>query len=179
MDVSCRMTIALQVRGLRKRYTAGMASCGASAEVLRGVDLTVFAGEALLVAGDPGAGKSTLMLCLAGLLSVDAGDIEWFASRDRSAAARHVVYHIARGDLLRAGASSEPHIHLVDLGAGTLERTLDDWIAARRNAGDAVIVTTRRIIDAPYAVDRVVSLRNGTLRASLRPTARVAERAGR
>src|SRR5690349_11183858 len=112
------MTIALEIRGLRKRYTVGVGACVASAEVLRGIDLTVRAGEAIAIVGDAGSGKSTLLLCAAGLLGAEAGAIEWFGSSERSVAARRVMYHVARTDLMRSGSMDEPHLHLVDVRGG-------------------------------------------------------------
>ena len=68
----------LTARSLVKSYRAGIAGCSARADALRGVDLEIGAGEAMGIIGPVGAGKSTLMLCLAGLLRPDAGTISWF-----------------------------------------------------------------------------------------------------
>jgi len=57
----------LEARGLRKSF-GGL-------RVLRGVDLTVRAGEAVVVAGPNGAGKTTLLRLLAGLLRPEAGEV--------------------------------------------------------------------------------------------------------
>lgn len=60
-------TPLLQARGLARRY-------GAQA-VFEGVDLQVQRGEFVAIVGDSGVGKSTLLNCLAGLDSWDAGQV--------------------------------------------------------------------------------------------------------
>ncbi len=57
----------VEARGLTRNYGAVRA--------LRGVDLTLQAGEVLLVLGPNGAGKSTLLRSLAGLLRPQAGTV--------------------------------------------------------------------------------------------------------
>jgi polar amino acid transport system ATP-binding protein len=57
----------LSVEAVHKRFGA--------LEVLRGVDLTVRAGEVAVVVGPSGAGKSTLLRCINHLERIDAGRI--------------------------------------------------------------------------------------------------------
>lgn len=57
----------LEVRGVEKRF--------AGVHALRGVSLSIAAGEVLAVVGENGAGKSTLMKILAGVQSPDAGEV--------------------------------------------------------------------------------------------------------
>jgi heme ABC exporter ATP-binding subunit CcmA len=57
----------LEARGLRRSF-GGL-------RVLGGVDLTVRAGEAVVVAGPNGAGKTTLLRLLAGLMRPEAGEV--------------------------------------------------------------------------------------------------------
>ncbi len=52
------------------------ASYGA-VEVLRGVDFTVRQGEIVALLGTNGAGKSTILRCISGLLKPDAGEIRY------------------------------------------------------------------------------------------------------
>ncbi|UZF92003.1 phosphonate ABC transporter ATP-binding protein [Bosea sp. NBC_00550] len=55
----------IKIEGLKKSY--------AGRPVLQGIDLTVKAGEFLVVLGPSGAGKSTLLRCINGLAQPDAG----------------------------------------------------------------------------------------------------------
>ncbi len=57
----------LSVHGLAKRYAASL--------VFTGVDLDVAAGEFVAIVGESGVGKSTLLNCIAGLDSIDAGAV--------------------------------------------------------------------------------------------------------
>ena len=66
-----------EVRGLVKTYLQGKVAVAA----LSGVDLTVAAGEFLVVAGSSGSGKSTLLHLLGGLDRPDRGEVS-FAGKD-------------------------------------------------------------------------------------------------
>lgn len=61
----------LKVQNLTKAYR----SAQENVEVLRGVNLTVAAGECIALTGESGSGKSTLLHLIAGLDQADAGDI--------------------------------------------------------------------------------------------------------
>jgi putative ABC transport system ATP-binding protein len=63
--------IVLSVRNLTKIYR----SAGEQIEVLRGVNLSVAAGERVALTGESGSGKSTLLHLIAGLDRADGGEI--------------------------------------------------------------------------------------------------------
>lgn len=148
--------------------------CVATTRVLRNVELSVHAGEAIGILGARGSGKSTLLLCLAGLLGPDAGVVRWFGDPTMGSAARHVLYHVARTDLLRVGRADCPHIHLVDVPIlPGISPDLDDWIERRCLAGDSVIVAAPSRAMFPPELS-VFSLSEGRLRR-LEDRARVAE----
>lgn len=59
----------LEVRNIQKEYEGK--------PLLRGISLTVEAGETLALLGASGSGKSTLLRIIAGLENADAGDVLW------------------------------------------------------------------------------------------------------
>ena len=59
--------LLLEIRDLRASYGA--------VEVLRGIDFTVAQGEIVALLGTNGAGKSTILRCISGLLAPDSGHI--------------------------------------------------------------------------------------------------------
>jgi putative ABC transport system ATP-binding protein len=65
------MSSVIQIRGLSKSYQDGDRSIG----VIRGLDMTLNAGESLAVTGPSGSGKSTLLNLLAGLIACDEGEL--------------------------------------------------------------------------------------------------------
>ena len=66
-------TTMLAGRGLHKSFGPTPA--------LRGVDVSVDAGEVLAVMGPSGAGKSTLLHCLAGILTPESGEVTFDGQR--------------------------------------------------------------------------------------------------
>jgi D-xylose transport system ATP-binding protein len=60
-------TPTLELRGITKSF--------GSVEALRGVDFEVREGEVMALVGDNGAGKSTLIKCVAGINSIDSGEV--------------------------------------------------------------------------------------------------------
>lgn len=63
----------IQAQALAKRFGA--------TEALRGVDLTIAAGEVLAIMGPSGSGKSTLLHCIAGVLVPDEGSVTFNGAR--------------------------------------------------------------------------------------------------
>jgi len=61
--------LLLEFRNVKKHFAA--------VEVLRGVNMTVRAGQVTALVGDNGAGKTTLIKCLAGIFQLDEGSIIW------------------------------------------------------------------------------------------------------
>jgi putative ABC transport system ATP-binding protein len=84
----------VEVRGLRKRYEAEAAPVRA----LRGLDLTIDAGEFVAVMGPSGCGKSTLLSLLAGLDTPTDGEVVLagisLAGRDENELARIRRAHV-------------------------------------------------------------------------------------
>jgi len=77
------MSDCLSLRGVSKSYEAGIRGCSAAVRVLRDVDLDVSAGEIVGVTAAPSAGKTTLLMCAAGLLRPDRGSVSWFGGPSR------------------------------------------------------------------------------------------------
>lgn len=73
MSDSLQTAFILEASGLRKEYQSGHRKI----EVLRGVDVSVRAGETISIRGESGSGKSTLLNLLAGIEVPDAGDVAW------------------------------------------------------------------------------------------------------
>ena len=59
----------LKVTGLNKSF--------GPVHVLHDVDFAVYPGEVTALVGDNGAGKSTLVKCIAGINTIDTGQVEW------------------------------------------------------------------------------------------------------
>jgi D-xylose transport system ATP-binding protein len=59
----------LEIRGVHKRFGA--------VHALRGVDFSVRPGEVMALVGDNGAGKTVLTKCIAGIYTIDEGEIAW------------------------------------------------------------------------------------------------------
>lgn len=66
-----RQAPIIQARGVKKIYRSGQLRV----EALRSIDMEVAKGEMVAIMGPSGCGKTTLLNCLAGLDTIDEGDI--------------------------------------------------------------------------------------------------------
>ncbi|AEV73409.1 ABC-type multidrug transport system, ATPase component [Mycolicibacterium rhodesiae NBB3] len=65
----------LSAQGIEKSFRQGMWPVSHRQSVLRGVDLTLSPGEVVVLVGENGSGKSTMMKILVGELAPDAGTV--------------------------------------------------------------------------------------------------------
>jgi ABC-type branched-subunit amino acid transport system ATPase component len=86
-----RDDLLLDIRGLRASYGA--------VEVLRGIDFTVARGEIVALLGTNGAGKSTILRCISGLMPSDDGRIT-FDGED--------LTHVSTEETVRRGVTQVP-----------------------------------------------------------------------
>ncbi|MDT4987575.1 MAG: D-xylose transport system ATP-binding protein [Micromonosporaceae bacterium] len=69
IDFLPRGEVVLEVKGLNKSF--------GPVHVLHDIEFSVRAGEVIALVGDNGAGKSTLVKCIAGINSLDSGEIHF------------------------------------------------------------------------------------------------------
>ncbi len=118
----------VRARDVRRTFDAAVAPVRA----LRGVDLTVEAGEFVVLVGPSGAGKSTFLDVVAGLEPIDAGAVE-----------------VAGVDLTTAGERDLAHLRRRHLGIVFQFFNLIDGMTALENVALAALVggATRRDAD--------------------------------
>jgi putative ABC transport system ATP-binding protein len=63
---------AVRARGIVKSFGTG----NTQITVLKGIDLDIYLGELLLLVGESGGGKTTLLSAIAGILDIDSGEID-------------------------------------------------------------------------------------------------------
>ena len=73
----------------------GLIKAMGSRTVLSGVDLAILEGESVVLRGDNGTGKTTLLRCLAGLVRLDAGLVRWFERSPMETTARRMIGMVA------------------------------------------------------------------------------------
>jgi len=95
--------LAVEVKGLAKSYDKPL---------IKGLDLTIEAGEKVAIIGPNGIGKTTLLRCLLGDLKPDYGTVKW-------------------AEKARPGYCAQDHA--ADFAA---ESTLFDWVGQWRREGD-------------------------------------------
>ncbi|MGH3260995.1 MAG: ATP-binding cassette domain-containing protein [Trebonia sp.] len=145
---------AVQVTGLRKSFRVA----GQTIEAVRGIDLSVAAGEIFGLLGPNGAGKTTTLRILTTLLPADAGDA-----------------HIAGTDVRRAPARVRRLIGYVgQLGGADRDATgRENLMLASRLYGLGASAATRRcaelseVFDLDALVDRPVRTYSGGQRRRL------------
>jgi len=89
------MSDLLSMRGVCKDYNSGVRGCSASVVALRDVDLDARAGEVTAIVAGPASGKTTLLMCAAGLMRPDRGTIAWFGgapNRDLASRPHGIAY---------------------------------------------------------------------------------------
>ena len=174
----------LELRGVVHHWRAGAGSCTATVRALRGVDLAVRAGEVLALTGLSGAGKTTLMLCAAGIARADEGTVA-------GDAAGRAVY-VGAGGPLRASRHASwmrRALAAIDRGARVLlldvldppelasPRAVAAFAGGAASLGLAVVVAARDSAALPAFASRVVTLAAGRVVSAVDPLALV--RAGR
>jgi putative ABC transport system ATP-binding protein len=63
---------AVRARGIMKSFGTG----DTQVTVLKGIDLDIYLGELLLLVGESGGGKTTLLSAISGILDIDEGEID-------------------------------------------------------------------------------------------------------
>jgi ABC-type polysaccharide/polyol phosphate transport system ATPase subunit len=147
------VSLALRVRTLWKSYAAGVEGCSARAWILRGASLEVAQGECVAVLGAPGAGTTTLLYCLAGLLRPDAGSVE-----------THLDPLLVQSHRMNEERECTGHLLLVDDGLrlrhdGERARL----IRARADRPPTSIIATHELSRVRDIADRFLLLHHGRL----------------
>jgi len=166
----------LAVHGITKAYRRGIWPVRRRRQVLRGVDLTLNAGEVVGLVGENGSGKSTLMKVIVGALAADDGTVTrsgriGYCPQEpvlygRLTCDEHFeLYGHAYGMSPAAMRDARAEIYAA-LGFERYARTRADhqkfWglVAARRAGGRAVLIVSHFVVDE-QRFDRIVAIRDG------------------
>jgi ABC-type multidrug transport system ATPase subunit len=182
------LPFALELRGVTRRYRAGVTGCSGEVTALDRVSLTVAAGECVAVSGAPGSGKSTLLLCAAGILRPHEGTVRAvpaaFVARRGSGEGR-----LGPDAALTHALLSAPRLLCLDDPFTRLDESARERYVARldelRAAGVAVLVSGRERALLDTCSSRVVTLESGRIsravrrRLTLEPEARTPRCAAR
>jgi heme exporter protein A len=130
-------------------------------KVLRGVDLSVAAGETVVVAGPNGAGKTTLLRCLAGLMRPTRGEVRVLGRRLRGAdpEARRPIGLVSHQSLLYDDLTVRENL----VFAGRLHALPDPAAAAERLLGELEL--SDRADESPRGLSRGLLQRAAIARA--------------
>jgi ABC-type multidrug transport system ATPase subunit len=142
------MELALAVRGLVKVFRSGERNRLTSVPALRDVSFDVSSGEIVAVVGRPGAGKSSLLLCLAGLLRGDGGTISWYGEQ--------VTHHHVPAGLTYVPGRAGYYSFLTVREALEYYATLHDL--STRNRAEQVDAALREVALHPHSSRRLSSL---------------------
>jgi heme exporter protein A len=141
----------------------GLQRCFGRVRILRGLDLTIHAGESLAIIGPNGAGKTTLLRVLAGLLRPDAGEIRILGHRLHAGAhpVRRAVGFVSHQTLLYDDLSLLENLAFTARLYG-LDRPVETAASALEGAGLA-----QRQLDSPRRLSRGLQQRVALARALL------------
>jgi ABC-type sugar transport system ATPase subunit len=143
----------LRMEWAHKSFAAGVPGCRARVHVLRGVKLALRPSEFVAITGAEGTGKTTLLLCAAGLMRAEPGIVRWGAEARDPAMREYAI----------ATSMETPHAALLCIDE------VDDWdglalsLAGTLASGAAVLAAGRDPVRAAAAGARVLLLRDGRL----------------
>jgi len=129
------MTNIITAIGIKRSYGKG----ALEQQILKGIDVTVQAGEFVAIMGKSGAGKSTLMYQLSGLdeptsgsIDINGIDIVTLNEQDRTAFRLNTLGYVFQDYALVPDLSSEENVMVPILMRG------EDWETARTIAREAL-----------------------------------------
>jgi heme exporter protein A len=110
----------------------GLAAARGGRLVLEGIDFSLSGGEALVVTGRNGVGKSTLLRALAGLLPLAAGTVDLDGAQDEDDLAQRAHY-LAHADGMKAALTVEENLefwrHFLGRGSDKRSRGVAEALA--------------------------------------------------